>query len=551
MAAFLVIPSISLGLYNERNEAEHMSRLSKFQHEHSSAYYGLSQQIAKGSALKSCSLKVLIELGRFKALRRIYVLGDLLRTADGLLAGHVSNAEQLLLDREMSSKGDSTEHIRLDLSSDIEVEVLIIGSGPGSTVAAQTEIDFGTSNICVIDRGDFPRTPSLLHHTLTHVIRDFYQAGQELVVASGLPLFAQGSVIGGGSEVNSGLYHDLPRNYRGAWSRAFGVAEDEWVDSELETRNFLEPERMKVSDEYSLLSRGARKEKLDCENIPRWRSYSTDGSYIHKGMNTLFWLTSHVQNRVKLYGNSEAIKIITSDSDYVKVIVRNTKTRNICEIRAKRLHVAGGAISTPTLLAKSGLIRWQDTQFAWHPMIRIAATTSKSDLGAGDIDPFQAWTVDRTLKFGSAVSTAPLLSVSLGRLVSQEEASEIRSYYVSFSSTGKGGILPILNLPWYKFSKQDRLLAERGTDLLKSLITSGGGQILDPEKVSAKKFSTVHIFGTLPITSEVYAPGTNMLAKDNRVRVSDGSILPFSPGVNPQGIIMTSVRLANRDLRNI
>ena len=71
---------------------------------------------------------------------------------------------------------------------------------------------------------------------------------------------------------------------------------------------------------------------------------------------------------------------------------------------------------------------------------------------------------------------------------------------------------------------------------------------MNPEKVNAKKFSTVHIFGTLPISSGVFVAGTNQLKSDQRIRVSDASILPFGPGVNPQGVVMSSVRIANRDL---
>jgi hypothetical protein len=178
-------------------------------------------------------------------------------------------------------------------------------------------------------------------------------------------------------------------------------------------------------------------------------------------------------------------------------------------------------------------------------MIRIVASTEPTDLGAGDIDPFQAWTVDRTLKFGSAVSTAPLLSIALGRTVSLKESTKLRSYYASFSSSGRGGILPIVGLPWYRFSKLDRKFAVEGTALLKDMISAGGGQICNEGKISSKKFSTVHVFGTLPIDSDIFIPGTNQLRIDKRVRVSDASILPFGPGVNPQGVVMTAVRIAN------
>ena len=262
-------------------------------------------------------------------------------------------------------------------------------------------------------------------------------------------------------------------------------------------------------------------------------------------MNEIFWNLKSENSNTSILRNSEVVNISTSNLSYVEVTYKNTLDKTVSVIKTKRLHVAAGAISTPVLLAKSGLIKWNRTRFSWHPMVRIVASTAESDLGAGDIDPFQAWTEDRSLKFGSAVSTAPLLSIALGRAVGIRESSTLRSYYASFSSSGRGGILPIVGLPWYIFSKNDKKLAKKATSMLKEMILAGGGQICNEENVSSKKFSTVHIFGTLPIDSDIFVPGTNQLQVDKRIRVSDASILPFGPGVNPQGVVMTAVRVVN------
>jgi hypothetical protein len=251
-----------------------------------------------------------------------------------------------------------------------------------------------------------------------------------------------------------------------------------------------------------------------------------------------------------MYTCVEAIKIDASNSKYVSILVKESKTGNIKTIKAKRVHISGGPISTPTLLAKSKLINWRDTRFSWHPMIRVVASTKNTDLGLGDIDPFQSWTSDRRLKFGSAVSTAPLLAIALGREVGSCEIQGLRSYYVTYSSSGRGGILPILNMPWYRFSEKDKENSREGIKLIKEIIKAGDGAIINEEKLNISKQSTVHIFGTLPINSKIFISGTNQLKKDCRIRVSDGSILPFGPGVNPQGVIMTAVSIMNRELQN-
>ncbi len=524
-----------------------MSKFNRYRVDHPLAYKNLSKQLVQGNLLKTIAIRLLIEISALKFLFKAPVIGSLLKTSEGLLLGHIANAQ--MLERCPQSPAQN-RHTQDMIPNFIEVDVLVIGSGPGAAVATEIEMSSADRTICVIERGDVPRTPNELHHSLTHVINDFYQGGQELVVAPGLPLYAQGSVMGGGSEVNSGLFHNLPELYRDDWASAFGITAEEWLRTELITSHQLGPEVMNVKLSNSLLARGAENSNLICENIPRWRSYDDQGGYSHRGMNLLFWNKDEVRSRISFFTNSEAESIDSSNKNFVSVKVRNTITGAVTDIRAQRVHVAGGAIATPVILAKSKLIRWSDTEFAWHPMIRVVARTKKDDLGAGDIDPFQAWTVDRNLKFGSAVSTAPLLSVALGRLVSIEEAAELRSFYVSFSSSGKGGILPLLNLPWYRFSAKDRALAAQGVEILKEVITLGGGELINPADITSKKFSTVHIFGTLPINCGIFTPGTNKLKTDNRIRVSDASILPFGPGVNPQGVVMSSVRIANRELMN-
>lgn len=524
-----------------------MSNLKNYRASYPIAYESVKLHLKQGGLFKTLAIMLLFELGRFKTVLALPILGDLIRTSRGLFFGHVADS---LMPESLTVTGDSRISSTSvgGLPEILDVDVLIIGSGPGAAVAADMEISNLNSKICVVERGTSPRTPHELHHSLIHVIRDFFQGGQEIIFSKGFPLFAQGSVIGGGSEVNSGLFHKLPEIYRGGWTEALGISVDEWLQAETYIGGWLRPENMPVLKKSSLLARGSQELNLNCENIPRWRSYNLDGTYIHRGMNHTFWLRSDVKKRISIYGNSEVNKINYRNKQYVEVTVTNCGTKQVSRIRAQRVHVAAGAISTPRLLAKSGLIRWRDTSFSWHPMIRVVAKSESTDLGAGDIDPFQAWTTDRSLKFGSAVSTPSLLSVALGKIVTLEEAASLRSYYVSFSSSGKGGIIPFVGVPWYRFSKKDNELSKLGLSTLISIIQKGGGTILNPERLSSRKYSTVHIFGTIPIISPVYILGTNQLKRDPRVRVSDASILPFGPGVNPQGVVMSSVRVVNRDL---
>lgn len=489
-----------------------------------------------GGAVKKFGLIALSIMQRFEILVHLPILGGLLKTVRGLIFGHItesaqSHREEIDFTFTLPSPNFS-ENI-------IYVDVLIIGSGPGGAVAAQHEAD--SNLLLVLERGLLPRTSHVNHHNLVHVMNDFNLAGQELILSPNIPQFAQGSVVGGGSEVNSGLYHKLPEKVKGEFTEGLKVSRAQWDESESFIENWLDPVSMDVAPSQSVIALGASELGIENVNVPRWRTYDREGSFKHRGMIETFWSTFLNDSSHQMQYGVEVTNIDGRSKEFVRVFAQNHLTGTKVEYRAQRVHVSAGPISTPYLLAKSGLIKWSDTTFQWHPMIRVMARTNEEMLGWNDIDPYQAWTADRTLKFGSAVSTSSLLAINLRKVISETESKSLRSYYVSFSSSGEGGITPFISMPWYRYSEMDRKLSAQGLNSLCDLVTAGGGEILNVEELDAMKQSTVHIFGSLPANSSIYAPGTSRLNADERILVSDGSLLPIGPGVNPQGVIMTTV----------
>jgi hypothetical protein len=132
---------------------------------------------------------------------------------------------------------------------------------------------------------------------------------------------------------------------------------------------------------------------------------------------------------------------------------------------SKNVILAAGTIQTPYLLCSSNLVPWNRTNFQWHPMLRTVVETKASDLGSDDIDPFQAWTKDRQFKVGAAVSTPGLLAMNLGKILSPDESSRLRSIYISFVSSGKGGLIPRTMIPWYIPSRTDKARLNEAVDL--------------------------------------------------------------------------------------
>ena len=451
-------------------------------------------------------LRVLFRISFFSIVKHIPIIGSISNSVKNLFVGYLVESRQ--------TAATPVKHLEKTItfcdSSKIlgGYDYIIIGSGPGAAVAIN-KLPMN-STVLVVEQGNIPKTSQEFHHTLQHVTNDFHKAGQEIAISPWMPQFTQASVFGGGSEVNSGLYHDLPRHLLEKFTESSKLSTHAYLESEAKIRNLLQLSEMHVSSKNSLIARGADAMGLEFRNIPRWRTYDEKGQYVHHGMNDLIWSKtsqSQLQHHLK---ESKAISIDTSNRSQIIVRVQNTHF-GIMELRCKQLIVAAGTIQTPYLLCKSGILNWNRTNFQWHPMLRMVVQTANTDLGANDVDPYQAWTTDKNFKFGSAVSTPGLLGMNLGRVLTSHELEGLRSIYVSFVSSGKGGLIPQTDIPWYVPSKLDKSNLIQSRKLLAELLRAGGADQIQNNRKKGFSLSTVHIFGSIPIDSGVFIDGTTRM----------------------------------------
>jgi hypothetical protein len=503
----------------------------------------LDEHFRAGGRFKKLILHFLFLLSRIKIIKHFGIFETFISKVEGLVIGiTVENIEDSKINLPESSQkieDNLTEvsKFRTPITSRI-FDHIVIGSGPGGAIS--TSCISENESILIIEAGIFPQTLPQAHHTLDHVLRDFKNGGQELIFNSELSQFAQGRVLGGGSEVNSGLYHKLPETKVNEFLSRARISLNDWNIAEAEIYNLLKISKSPALEEKSLIARGSQKIGLEFQNIPRWRTYKQDGLYEHHGMIDVVWKKIFTKNNIFFAMGTQVLKI-KSEKNHLVLGCKDSSGKFV-EYRAKNLVISAGATGSPFLLAQNNYIKWRDTDFQWHPMYRAIVRTDKVTLGFGDIDPYQSWTEDYSLKFGSAVSTPGLLGVALGRSIFSEEINQLRSYYFSFSSSGKGGLIPFTNVPWYKFSTNDKTLKKNGTELLTRILREGGGTVLDSKNPVNQKSSTVHIFGSLPLDSSIYESGTLRIKEEPRIKVADGSILPIGPGVNPQAVIMSTVK---------
>jgi hypothetical protein len=484
--------------------------------------------------LKKYTGYLLFFLGFIKTIDKISIISNLSRPVHSLLFGYVSEiawAKQNKIEYEVKQVPDSNQNTR----SRIEFfDYIIIGSGPGAAIAYSKLPK--NAKILLVESGDASKTPECLNHSLLSLQNDFKDNGAEFIFSKDLPQFAQGRLLGGGSEINSGLYHDLPNHLLKEFSERCEVSITDWNLAQEKVRKMLNLSLCEISLSNSLIARGASAMGLEFKNIPRWRA-SNAGQITQFGMRRLFWDDALLAG-LQVETNCSVKKINNSNNEFLEVIAKSN-SHEILAFKCKKVILSAGTISTPQILRASGLLKKENVKFQWHPMIRVISKSKENDLGYLDIDPVQAWTPDKDIKFGNGVSTPGLLSVGLNRYVSNIEAKELRSYYASFKSSGVGGQLPIKGFPWYRSNNLDLELENKAKEMLTQIIKKGGGEIIPDMFGRLFKKSTVHIFGSLPIGSDVFINGGSKLKIDPRIQISDGSLLPKPPGVNPQGVIMT------------
>ena len=501
---------------------------------HNLAFQFFKIHLDKSGTLKKYTGYLVFILGFIKTINRISIISNLSRPVHSLLIGYASEiawANQNKIEYDVKQVPDSMQNTRSRFEF---FDYIIIGSGPGAAIAYSKLPK--NAKILLVESGDASKTPENLNHSLLSLQNDFKDNGAEFILSRDLPQFAQGKLLGGGSEINSGLYHDLPDHLLTDFSKRCEVSTADWDLAQEKIRRILNLSLSEISLSNSLIARGASVMGLEFKNIPRWRE-TIAGCITQFGMRKLFW-DDALNAGLQVELNCTVKRIDNSNKEYLQVIA-STQNHESLVYKCKKVIVSAGTISTPQILRASGLLKKENIKFQWHPMIRVISKSKENDLGYLEIDPVQAWTPDKEIKFGNGVSTPGLLSVGLNRFVSNLEAKELRSYYASFKSSGEGGQVPLKGLPWYRSSYLDLELENKAKEMLTQIIKNGGGEIIPDMFGRVFKKSTVHIFGSLPIGSEVFINGSSKLRIDPRIQISDGSLLPKPPGVNPQGVIMT------------
>ena len=451
-----------------------------------------------------------------------------------------------------------------------------MGSGPGGSVTACLLAEAGR-DVIVAEEGPELPLGSCEPFSIGEMLQKYRCGG--LTVAMGSPkiTYVEGRVAGGGSEINSGLYHRTPEAALDGWRRAYGLEASAPGDLD---RHFAAVEEAlgvclmptPASASSRKLATGAAALGWDVREVARWYRYdgSRDASGVARGTSQSMSRTFLRRAReagARVMAGIRVVRLFREGGEWVADIRRAGGRAG--RIRAVHAFACGGAVQTPVLLRRSGVTRNIGDTLAMHPTVKVLARFPEA-VGGGEPGVHQVKEFAPRISMGCSVSTLPYVMLGMAdhpghRARIREQAGHVASYYamVTGPATGRIRRTPLGDDPLVRYRVGDddlrdlsgglaslcRLLFAAGAlELFPSVagvepLTGPGDLARIPETLPRDRTSlmTIHVFSSCPMGDNRARAACDSFGRVHGVgglSVHDASLICTAPGVNPQGTVM-------------
>lgn len=458
-------------------------------------------------------------------------------------------------------------------------DVVVIGSGAGGAPLAARLAEAGRA-VAVLEAGDVVR-PAPSGET---VERHYVEQGT-FVTLEGAPILA-GRAVGGTTPINSGTcLRPLPERLA-EWDAALGTrfAEgllDPWLEDAEDALGVCTPPPELLSEGslrfdagLRLLGRegasplprnapGCEGSGLCCFGCPTGAKRSVDRGFLPQALDA----------GAQLFRNTRALRV-REEADGVLVDVDGPEGPRT--LRAGRVVIAGGALGTPALLRRSRLgTNWREAgrHLRLHPATKVLARfpgALRQHPGVPQDLGWRAPELPRATFEGIHVPAATLVPVLAAAGARQRAWMGAFHRHASFGlmvhdrGTGHLSWVGDRCVPRYRLHPEDAADLLAGARIIaRAFLAAGAERVLLPLLGTANEAASVDELDALPAEgrhvqfASFHPQGTAGLGRlvdpdlgllgASRVDVCDASVLPSSPGANPQlTLVALSLRLAAR-----
>ncbi len=448
------------------------------------------------------------------------------------------------------------------------VQIAVIGSGPGGALTACLLAEAGRDVLLLEEAPAFVPSPPFSVEEMT---RHYRHGGVSAALGRPPVAYVEGRCVGGGSEINSGLFHRTPPEILEEWRKEFRL--DAATPADLAPHFEACERELGVSlldvpaSEISLrLRRGAEALGWQSQEVPRWFSRGSDGRLERKSMSRSYLpRLAGAGGRLR---TGARVRRMSRTGGHWRLQLDDGR------VEADTVFVCGGAIQSPALLRRSGFRRGIGDGLRLHPTVKVAAAFAEEvngpDAGVG---VHQVKQFAPAFSFGCSISSPPYLALSLlehPEALKQVPATWKRmGVYYAMTRGGRGTVrvLPFFRDPLvrYRLSPADRVeLREALVRLCECLFAAGAvrlhpGVASWPALASAAEarglppavpadgtsLMSVHVFSTLPLGEDPLRCPVDSFGRFREapgLHVADASLLCGPPGVNPQGTVLAFAR---------
>ena len=477
---------------------------------------------------------------------------------------------------------------RHDLHHDtvIDCDVVIVGSGAGGAPMAAELAEAGF-DVVVLEEGGYFQTRDFTANT-SQMVRELYRDGGATIAIGNPPImFQEGRAVGGSTVINGGMSWRTPDDILARWRDEAGL--DDLTPKQLEPYYDRVERRIHVApmDEDAigndnwLLKKGADAMGWKIVGNLRNQAHCVGSNRCAFGCPTgakqsalVSYIPRALHYGARVYADVRVSRITFHGKRATGVIGKSAAGHHVV-VRAKLVVAACGAIHTPALLARSGVVSRSGLlgkNLSLHPNVKVVALFDQPVTGwKGAHQAFQVREfADQNLGCFAAINLPPsIIAMSmphrgrqLGELMDDYDKMVLAGLLCEDTTTGQVKTIGGRPQAFYQLSQHDAANMQRGLVLLSELLFAAGAKrILLPfhhakelasadearrvlgQPIATKGWEvvTVHMMGTARMGSDRLASVTDAFGfvhDVDRLMVSDASLFPSPCRVNPMETIM-------------
>ena len=465
----------------------------------------------------------------------------------------------------------------------IPTQVLVVGSGAGGAITAATLAEHGY-DVAMLEEGPNIDTTGISTNSTEAISRLYRNGGMTPVLGNQAIAYVEGRCVGGSTEINSAFWHRLPPDCYVRW-RTDALLEDFSPDimepyfERIEQALSVSFSRADQVPKSSVLFRESLERlRWQYAEVPRCQKDSPSGNPFAPGAKQSMqrtYIPRALAAGVRLLPDAKALRLRHENGVVrgVRVAVGPNGTRRMIEIQADTVFLCCGAIQTPVLLRRSGIKKNVGDNLCIHPMIKAAALFDVDvDAHEAALPIYQVKEFWPTITIGGSVFTPGFLAMLLAdnwQMYRHVMVDWRRTalYYAATRGMNRGVIRVLPGVEdgvviRYRLSESDQQNLSIGLARLGEILFAAGakavypslishpilkspgqcrGFLKNPIPISSMALSTVHAFSSCPMGENPDLCATDSFGRVNgfhNLFINDASLIPDSPGVNPQGPTM-------------